>query len=186
MSSANENVMASFDETNLFTNVPLDKTINIIMNSLFDNSKRVWLKSESFYKADEFRYQGYFFCNNKLYMQWVALSVQHWQVWLNNCRSDFKPVHYLRYVENTLLLFTSQEHINKFLEYLNNKYPNIKFTCDIVSNVSLPFLDVNISRNKSPFETSLFRKPTYTGLTTKFDSYIQTKYKEILISTLIY
>jgi len=108
------------------------------------------------------------------------------EIWLNNCPSDFKPVHYFRYVDDTLLLFRSPEHINKFLEYLNNKHPNIKFICDVENNGSLPFLDVNISRNDNSFVTSVFRKPTYTGLTTKFSSYIPTKYKGNLISTLIY
>nr|XP_027229208.1 uncharacterized protein LOC113820983 [Penaeus vannamei] len=100
--------------------------------------------------------------------------------------TSLKPVHYFIYVDNTLLLFRSPEHINKFLEYLNNKHPNIKFTCDVENNGSLPFLDINISRNDNSFVTSVFRKPTYTGLTTKFSSYIPTKYKGNLISTLIY
>ncbi|XP_069995004.1 uncharacterized protein [Penaeus vannamei] len=47
------------------------------------------------------------------------------EIWLRDCPSDFKPVHYYRYVDDTLLLFKSRDHIDKFLEYLNKKHPNI-------------------------------------------------------------
>jgi len=67
---------------------------------------------------------------------------------------------------------------------MNSQHKNIKFTCELESNGKLPFLDVSTSRNNS-FSTATYRKPTCTGLTTKFDSFISVKYKTNLINTLI-
>ncbi|XP_069983762.1 uncharacterized protein [Penaeus vannamei] len=168
--NANEYVMASFDVTNLFTNVPLDETINI-MNSLFENFNYVFgLNQDHFRKLHNIATKDIsFFFNGKLYKQIEGVAMgsplgptlanifmcHNEEIWLNNCPSDFKPVHYFRYVDDTLLLFRSLEHINKFLEYLNNKHPNTKFTCDVENNVSR-----NVSRNDNSFVTSVFRKPT--------------------------
>jgi len=108
------------------------------------------------------------------------------KICLQDCPTSFKPCKYFRYVDDTLLLFRSSDHIKLFLNYLNDKHPNIKFTHEVESNGSLPFLDINISRDNNYFTTSVYRKPTYTGLTTKFSSYIPIKYKGNLVSILIY
>ena len=43
--------------------------------------------------------------------------------WLENCPSHFKPIIYRRFVDDTLLLFRSKDHVEKFRNYLNK---NIK------------------------------------------------------------
>ena len=45
----------------------------------------------------------------------------HEKVWLQNCPSEFKPVIYRRYVDDTFLLFRSKHHIEKFQNYLNRQ-----------------------------------------------------------------
>ena len=45
-----------------------------------------------------------------------------------------------------------------FLNYLNNKHPNIKFSSETVISKKLPFLDCNIHRVNNTFETSVYRK----------------------------
>ena len=52
------------------------------------------------------------------------------------------------------------------------------------SNGKLSFLDISLSHRGTTFETSVYRKPTYTGLTTKFSSFMPVQYKRNLISTL--
>ena len=98
---------------------------------------------------------------------------------------DFKPVLYRRYVDDCFLLFRNPEHVNKFLNYLNSKHENIKFTCELESNNALPFLDVNIQRSQNNFVTSVFRKPTFSGLGTSFHSSCDLKFKINSIKTLI-
>ena len=46
----------------------------------------------------------------------------HEKIWLQNWPSQFKPVIYRRYVDDTFLLFRSKHHIEKFLYYLTQKF----------------------------------------------------------------
>ena len=105
--------------------------------------------------------------------------------WLQECPTDFKPVLYRRYVDDTFLLFNNSSHINLFLEFLNSRHPNISFTCDVETETILPFLDIKIKRGIDSFTTSIYRKPTFTGLLSKFYDFAPLEYKENLISTLV-
>lgn len=51
---------------------------------------------------------------------------------------------------------------------------------------SLPFLDILIKRHNRTFSTSIYRKKTFTGLYTKWDSFTPRKYKVNLIRTLTF
>ena len=104
--------------------------------------------------------------------------------WLEDCPLDFKPVLYRRYVDDTFLLFKSLDHVEQFRAYLNAKHPNISFTCDLEENGILPFLDVKVQRSGAQFITSIYRKPTFTGLFSKYYAFSPLKNKENLISTL--
>ena len=92
---------------------------------------------------------------------------------------------YRRFVDDTFLLFRSKEHIEKFRLYLNCQHPNIKFTSEIEENNSISFLDIKINRDNNRFLTSVYRKPTFSGVFTNFDSYIPLSYKSGLISSLL-
>ena len=94
--------------------------------------------------------------------------------WLEDCPIQFKPMLYRRYVDDTFLLFKSSEHAKLFLDYLNSKHPNIEFTSDIEVNNTLSFLDINITRGEQ-LSTSIYRKPTYTGLLSKFSAFSPLK-----------
>ena len=52
----------------------------------------------------------------------------HEQDWLNNCATEFKPIHYLNsfHSDDTEIIFKDQSHRKYFLQYLNNKDSNIK------------------------------------------------------------
>ena len=54
--------------------------------------------------------------------------------WLADCPLEFKPLFYKRYVDDSFLIFKPRDQIEKFLNYLNSKHPNIKFTSDIEEN----------------------------------------------------
>ena len=91
---------------------------------------------------------------------------------------------YRRFVDDTFLLFRSKERIEKFRLYLNCQHPNIKFTSEIEESNSIYFLDIKINRDNNRFLTSVYRKPTFSGVFT--DSYIPLSYKSGLISPLLY
>ena len=110
----------------------------------------------------------------------------HWEkIWLDNCPSDFKPLYYRRYVDDTFLLFREPWHVDSFFEYLNNQHQNIKFTSEIESNCELPFLDVLVRRENNKFTTLVYRKPTFTDLGLNFLSFTPVLFKTNCIKTLL-
>ena len=89
-------------------------------------------------------------------------------------------------VKNCHFLSNRLTQIPQFLDFLNHQHPNIKFTCEIESNSTLPFLDISIIRKNGVFETSVYQKPTFTGLLTNFHSFIPSQYKCNLIPSLVH
>ena len=100
---------------------------------------------------------------------------------LKGCPFEFKPLYYRRYVDNSFIVFKSRDHILPFLNYLNSKHTNITFTYKVEKDKCLPFLDVNILFSNGKYSTTVYRKPTFTGLFTNFESYIPITYKRGLI-----
>ena len=110
----------------------------------------------------------------------------HEEIWLQNCPSEFKPVIYRRYVDDTFLLFPSKHHIKKFRNCLNRQHKNIKFTSETENENSISFLDIRITRDNNKFMTSVYRKPTFSGVFTNFGSFIPKSYKYNLLFTLLH
>ena len=81
----------------------------------------------------------------------------HEKTWLQNFPSEFKPVIYRIYVDDTFLIFRSKHHIEKFRNYLNRQRKKIKFTSETENGNSIPFLDIKITRNNNKFMTSVYR-----------------------------
>ena len=98
-------VMASFDVTSLFTNIPLDETIDIISNRVFANAVRFHgLTRCEFGKLLCFAVKNcHFLFNGVLYQQIDGVAMGsplfaniffsfHEKVWLSKCPADFKPL----------------------------------------------------------------------------------------------
>ena len=107
------------------------------------------------------------------------------KIWLKNCPYEFKPVIYKRYVDDTLL-FRSKDLIEEFRGYLNCQHPNIKFASEIEENNSILFLDIKVSRVNNSFSTNIYRKVTFSGVFTNFESFIPISYNSNLIFTLLF
>ena len=108
------------------------------------------------------------------------------QIWLQNCPYEFKPVIYKRYGDDTFLLFRSKDHIEEFRGYFNCQHPNIKFTSEIDKKNSISFLDIKVNRFNNSFSTNIYRKVTFSGVFTNFESFIPISYKPNLIFTLLF
>ena len=74
-----------------------------------------------------------------------------------------KPSTYFRYVDDTFAMFCNEEESDNFFKQLNCLHPSLKFTFEKKKNNCLLFLDVNVERTATGFETSVYRKPTFTG-----------------------
>ena len=90
--------------------------------------------------------------------------------WLNEYNLN-KPKFYLRYVDDILAAFDNEQNSLNFLNFLNNRHPNIKLTIEKQNNHSISFLDVFISGiNNQNLTLQTYHKSTYTGLHLNFKS----------------
>ena len=110
----------------------------------------------------------------------------HEENWLNKCPIEFKPNFYRRYVDDIFVLFESSESAHSFREYMSSKHQNINFTAEQENIGSLSFLDVKICGKNGKFVTSVYRKPTFSGVFTNYESFIPTYQKRGLLHTLLH
>ena len=94
------------------------------------------------------------------------------------------PLCYYRYVDDTFAIFPSNEDFNHFLLLLNKLHPSLTFTSEVEVDNKLPFLDVLVEKTGTCFLTSVYRKPTFSGLYTRWESFCPESRKLSLIGTL--
>ena len=68
---------------------------------------------------------------------------------------------------------------------MNKQHRCIKFTSETEQNNTFAFLDINITRQNNQLKTSVYRKPTFSGVFTHYESYIDQSYRKSLIFTLL-
>ena len=95
---------------------------------------------------------------------------------LNGCLN--KPKFYLRYVDDILAAFEKEQNSLSFLNFLNNKHPNIKFAIEKQVNHSIAFLDVFMSGiDNQNITLQTYHKSTYTRILLNFKSFTSFSYK---------
>ena len=80
-------------------------------------------------------------------------------------------------------IFNSSTKVQLFLNVLNNQNPNLRFTCEEVSE---PFLDVKLTICDGEFNICVYRKPTFTGVLIHFDGIAPLPWKQSFINCLLY
>ena len=108
------------------------------------------------------------------------------KTWFNECPSQFKPVVYRRYVNDIFVLFKSNEHVKLFVNYMNSKHKNIKFTFETEDSNNFSFLNAKMTRKNKRFVTSILREATFSGVYINYDSFILETYKIGLVHTLLF
>lgn len=84
------------------------------------------------------------------------------------------------------LLFETADQVERFKTYMNTCHKNMKFTSETEVDDILPFLDIKVIRTASSFVTSVYRKPTFSGVYTNYNSFLPQTYKSGLIRTLLF
>ena len=179
----------SFDVVSLFTNVPLRKTIEIILQRIYrDKLLHTTICKRSMKKLLLDSCQKTIFdFNGNMYKQLDGVSMGSClgpvlaNIIMTELEKD-KVKHlindktvpfYARFVDDTLALI-KPEDINKVLEIFNSFHPNLVFTVDTFSDHTPHFLDINILTNS---ETDIYRKPTFSGQFIHFSSFTPWNYK---------
>ena len=78
--------------------------------------------------------------------------------------------------------FDLEAEANEFLIKLNCLHPSLKFIFEKEKGKCLPFRDVYVERTDIGFETSVYRKLTFTGQHLRWESFSPLKHKISLIS----
>ena len=192
--------LVSYDVTSLFTNIPLQETIDIAINLIFNhnpnlNITRKELKKLFFFATSK----THFIFNSKFYNQIDGVAMGsplapvlanifmgfYESKWLNEYNLN-KPNFFFRYVDDILAAFGNEQDSLNFLNVLNNRHPNIKFTIEKQNNHLIVFLDVFISGiNNQNLTLQTYYKSTYTGLPLNIKSFTSFSYKISLIKCLI-
>ena len=155
--------MASLDVDSLFTNIPLEETIEKCVNDLFfDKSKIDNLTKQDLYDLlSAAAKESFFIFDNSLYRQIDvgamrsplgptlanAFLCYYEKEWLDSCPVEFKPKLCKMYVDDISVVFQSGDHVKKFVDFMNTKHRNIRFTFEIEDQNSFSFLDIKIIKS---------------------------------------
>lgn len=192
--------LISFDVVSLFTNVPLSLAIRVTTDLLYDSDYRPKdLTKKMFEKLLKVCVKDVpLLFNGVLYRQvdGVAMGSRLGPTLANatmafiekrlfkSVLEECKPKLYTRYVDDVFCIFNSEDNATKFLERMNKLCAQIKFTMEKEQNEQLPFLDVMVTKKNDHMETSIYRKPTFTGLYLNYFSNVPSSQKRSLISCL--
>ena len=194
--------MGCLNVDSLFTNIPLEETIEICTNEPFKESETVEGLSKTEFKEllSLATKDSHFIFDGTLYKQidGVAMGcplgptlsnaflVHHEKNWLEHYPVEYRPICYSRYFDDIFILFNSAEHLKRFYSYLNSRHLNISLTMENKKDNTMSFHDVNIIREKDTFTTSVYCKLTFSGIYTHFDSFLPSINKIGLLHTLLY
>ena len=94
---------------------------------------------------------------------------------------------FVRCVDNTLVAFENKNDAITVLGYLKNLHSNLRFTMEEETDNSIPFLDLLIIRDTKHdiIETTVYHKPTHSGMFTNYTSFIPHYFKVALVKTLV-
>ena len=191
--------MCSFDVVSLFTNVPLEEVIDICADALYRNgnieTELTTLTEDSFRKLMKLVTSDVEFSfNDVMYRQTDGVAMGSplgptlANIFVGYCEKKIPdeewPEMYSRYVDDVFSHFRSQEESIMFHKRLNSLHPSLRFTVEGEEDGSLPFLEVKVTRTEAGMVTSIYRKPTFTGLYIPWDSYSATIYKTNLVRAL--
>ena len=192
----NDQYMVSFDVESLFTNIPTLETIDIIISRAFKNNRKFHgLTKESLKKLLIICTQkSHFQFNGKYYDQidGVAMGSPLGPLFANIFMDEFEKKHmaklrelgvktWMRYVDDVFATLCNNANSSEILQFLNQQHKNIKFTIEQEKSNKIAFLDTSVTRNSSNFTTSIYHKPTFTGVYLNWTSLTSRKYKLSLI-----
>ena len=199
---ANGDILVSYDVSSLFTNVPLDETIEILANRAFTNNwfnVKYDLNLTKMDLVDLLRVatkEQLSQFNGALYEQTDGVAMGSplgpllANVFMTSIEENLErqgklPSFYRRYVDDTLTIMPNMAAASGFLDTLNLAHSSVKFTMETESNGMLPFLGTQLLNRSPRIETKVYVKPTNSGLLLHFQSNVDNRYKNGLLRTML-
>lgn len=192
--------LISFDVASLFTNVPLDFTIEILLKRIYDRKEIVTnIKRAEMKELLLLCTKNVHFCfDGEIYLQCdgVAMGSPLGPVLANIFMVELERtvlpklsehmLPWFRYVDDTLSCI-KQECIDYVIDQLHSFHPNIKFTYEIENEGKISFLDVQLNRknDNEQIETTVYRKKTDSDIYLHWNSFAPLKWKRGTLRTLL-
>jgi hypothetical protein len=194
-----QGLLASLDVESLFTNVPIETTIGIILQNTYhhefkpppkisknslESLLRICTTEAPFKHIDGSLYYqtegiamgsplGPTFAN--FYMAQIENEVLQ--------QEDIRPSIYARYVDDILVVVRDEEHLQQLQAKLQ-EHSILNFTYEIGYN-KLPFLDIMVESSDGKYHTNVYVKETNTGECLNYTSECPEKYKISVINTFL-
>jgi hypothetical protein len=177
--------LASLDITNLYTDVPVNETRNIISDTPEQLQLNPQTRHELLGWCEVITQQHYFSNNGEILIQEDGLAVGApnsgflAEFFLQNCEqvhishlSDIhKIIRYFRYVDDILIIYdTNHTDVHNILEDFNTIHPKLKFTAEQETNSQINFLDITSHRTPMNWKFAIYRKPTFTDTIIPYNS----------------
>ena len=193
-------ILASIDVESLFTNVPVETTIQIILDRVYhtDNIEPLKLPKavlEQLLRActTESPFRG---PNGQLYTQkeGVAMGSPLGPLFANFYMTALEdkilsdpqvaPNLYCRYVDDVFVDVRNVEHLHQIIQAMETNSV-LKFTYELSIENKIPFLDVMVHGGRDKFSTTVYRKTTDAGKCLNADSECPDRYKKSVIKSFI-
>ena len=170
--SNNDNFLVSYDVCSLFTSLPLQETIEIAVELIFENNLQLKLTKRELKQLFNFATSGTsFIFNGSFHDQNDGVSIgsplgsvlanllmgYHEEKWLQEFDKG-KILMYKRYTDDIFCMFGNEKDAENFFEFLNCQHKSIKFTLEKESNKFLSFLDILIKNEGNCFNISLSKE----------------------------
>jgi len=168
--------LASFDVTNMYTNVSSNELLGIIDTICQNNNIDRNIKTDITRLSEAIINQNYFQFMDQTYMQIEGLAMGaptssilseiYLQFLEKNRIYNILTKHikgYFRYVDDILTVYdVHQSNIEDVLLEFNKLAPKLKFAIEKEEKQKINFLDLTIHRKRSRFSIDIYRKPTTT------------------------
>ena len=157
--------MCSFDASSLFTNIPLEETIQICLDTLYRDEqtpkpalpgkllKTLLVKATT---EVEFSFDGVMYRQMDGMAMGSPLGPVLANIFMGFCEANIPdecwPLFYNRFVDDTLLVFDSEVDSVEFYHLLNVLHPAVRFTVEGEAGNRLPFMDVLVEWVGNAFE----------------------------------
>ncbi|MGL4481483.1 MAG: reverse transcriptase domain-containing protein, partial [Lactococcus garvieae] len=196
----NSKYMCSFDVSSLFTNVPLMETIDYICNYIDSSNVNIPLPTNALKELlirctwnVQFKFDGIIYRQIDGVAMGSPLGPLLSDIFMSSLENNYlkdsinSVLLYCRYIDDIFIIVNDMKDIPPLLDVFNSAHSSITFTMEPEKDRSFNFLDVLLSkRPDNSLKLSVYRKPTWTGQYTHFNSYVPLSQKRNLVRTLAY
>ena len=173
--------MITFDIKDLYVNIPIDETINIIKTKLQQNNNRQ-VTYQIIAMIKTVLQQNYFAFQQTIYQPREGISMGSpisgiiAEIFLQNYEDnhikqnlDTKSIlYYTRYVDIFIIYDETKTNPQTINTQINKIHNNMKFTPTHEEHNTINYLDLTIRRHDNRLTIDIYRKPTATDTTINF------------------